>query len=134
MDSQKYCRINIAFLEPKKLSSAFVKYHQQDLQADALYLGLRFNPTSLRKSAAINSVELAFQYMAMAKHELRKHYGEVDFFVCEFHAPNDYMRSIIDTDSRTLASFLQQHLYENRPRAVPRPSMAQKIRNTILNI
>ncbi len=109
MENAHYFRINIEFLEPDKLTSEFFKVHQKELRDHEIYLGIRANPALKNQSAAINSIELAYQYMEHAKEELYEKYGRVNLFPKDFNCPTEYMASIVDIDSRTIAQYLHDH-------------------------
>jgi hypothetical protein len=94
-----------------------------------MYLGLRLNPTTEKQGAAINSLELGYQYMELAKEALVDHYGDVDLFLHQFYCPNEYMASIVDTDSRTLANFLHGHPIKPRSTSPEKTGIVDKIRD-----
>ena len=106
VDSQFY-RINIKFLEPKKLSPEFRSRYQRELANNAIYLGFRYKPTNYNRSVAINSLELAHQCINQAKEWLLDDYGKIDCSLREFTCSSNYMKSIIDTDTRTLMNYIQ---------------------------
>lgn len=102
-----FYRINISFLEPEHLSEGFKSQFRKELASDSIYLGIRFNPTTLKRSTAINSLELAYQCMEFAKETL-KDYGSVICSAKSYQYTTDFMQSIIDTDSRMLINHMQR--------------------------
>jgi len=107
MDDDKLYRINIKFLEPDKLSLAFRSRFQKEIENNIIYLGIRFNPTNFNRSAAISSQPLAYQCMSLAKEFLFEDFGDIECHVHEFPCSNEYMKSIMETDTRTLMNYTQ---------------------------
>lgn len=107
MDIGRFYRINIKFLEPQKLSQEFKNEFQEDLDRNAIYLGIRCKPTSYSGSVAINSLELAHQCVNLAKEHLIEEYGKIDCNLREFPCVAGYMKSIVDTDTRTLMNHIE---------------------------
>jgi len=102
-----FYRIKISFLEPEYLTEGFKSQFRKELASDNLYLGIRFNPTTLKRSTAINSLELAYQCMEYAKEAL-KDYGSVICSAKSYQYSTDFMQSIINTDSRMLVNHMQR--------------------------
>ncbi len=130
MDGGLFYRINIKFSEPNRLSENFRSRFQRELDNNSIYLGVRFNPTNYNRSAAINSLELANEYLILANEFLIDEYGEVDCCLRELQYSTDFMKSIIDTETRTLMNFAQNI---NLASKVTRdnPAFLEKIRNTV---
>ena len=120
MDKGLFYRVNVVFAEPERLDRAFRQKYQRQLDNNSLYLGIRFNPTSQNQSAVINSIELANEYMSLAKEVLTEEYGHVGLFLNQFQYSNDYMKSIIDTDSRILANRIENYEFKANPSLVMR--------------
>lgn len=123
MDNGKFYRINIKFLEPNRLSPAFKSRFKNELDNNAIYLGIRFNPTNFNRSAAINSLELAHQCMRLAKDFLLDDYGKIDCQVREFPCATEFMKSIIDTDTRTLLNYTQDETFTSKMNTTLRESL-----------
>ena len=102
----KFYRIKISFSEPNKLSEGLKSQLRRELAKDDVYLGIRFNPTNQNRSAAINSLELVHQCIEFAKQALSD-YGQVNFKVGSYPCTDEFMKSIIDTDSRMLIHHLK---------------------------
>ncbi|MFW2373441.1 MAG: hypothetical protein ACN4GM_10010, partial [Gammaproteobacteria bacterium] len=102
----KFYRIKISFREPNKLSDSLKSQLRRELAKDAVYLGIRFNSTTLNHSAAIHSLELVHQCMEFAKNTF-KDYGEVTFTAKSYPCKGESMKSNIDTDSRMLIHHLK---------------------------
>lgn len=111
MDIGRFYRINITFLEPHKLSQEFQSEFQDELDRNAIYLGIRCKPTNYSGSVAINSLELAHRCISLAKECLYHEYGEIDCHLREFPCAAGYMKSIVDTDTRRLMSYIQDMNY-----------------------
>lgn len=103
----KFYRIKISLQEPAKLSLAFKSQFKKELTNNTLYLGIRFTPTSYNRSAAINSLELAYQCIAHFENT-QSDYGPSECYVKEYPCYNDFMKSIIDVDSRTMQDYVQK--------------------------
>lgn len=101
----KFYRINISFTEPEQLSDGLKSQLRRELANNGVYLGIRVNPTTLKRSAAINSLELAHLCMEFAKQAL-KDYGQVVCTAQSYSCTDIFMKSIIDTDSRMLINHL----------------------------
>ena len=124
MDDEKLYRINIKFLEPNKLSPAFRSRFQKELENNTIYLGVRFNPTNFIRSAAISSQPLADQCMSLAKEFLFNDFGEIECKVHDFPCSNSYMRSIIETDTRTLMNYTQEEGFTSRVNTTVKENIA----------
>ncbi|MFW2373247.1 MAG: hypothetical protein ACN4GM_09005 [Gammaproteobacteria bacterium] len=107
MDNGKFYRINIKFLEPNSLSQGFRSRFQREIDNNTIYLGTRLNPTNYNRSAAINSLELANKCMIMANEFLIDDYGKLDYHLRELQYSTGVMKSIIDTDTRTLLNYIK---------------------------
>lgn len=107
MDNGRFYRINIIFLEPSNLSQDFRTEFQNELDRNAIYLGIRCKPTNYSGSVAINSLELAHECISLAKERFLDEYGEIACHLREFSCATSYMKSMIDTDTRTLMNYIQ---------------------------
>ena len=122
MEKGRYFRVKVAFLEPEKIDHSFIKQYGQEIDSDEIYLGIRLNPTRLKNSAAINSLELAHQYINIAKTQLISDFGQVSFLLREYSSNDDYVNSIVEIDSRTLMNFVQSQPYKLRqPQKIENP-------------
>lgn len=130
MDGGLFYRINIKFSEPNRLSEGFRSRFQRELDNNSIYLGVRFNPTNYNRSAAINSLELANHYIILANEFLIDEYGEVDCCLRELQYSTDFMKSIIDTETRTLMNFAQNINFTSKV-IRDNPAFLEKIRNTV---
>lgn len=63
---------------------------RRDLAIDHVFLGIRFNPTNMRRSALINSLELADHCIEFAKQALVD-YGEINYRAQVYTYSNDFM-------------------------------------------
>lgn len=123
MGVERFYRINIKFLEPDKLSLGFRTRFQNELNSDAIYLGIRFKPTNYTGSAAINSLELAHQCMDLAKQWLLDDYGKIDCTLREFPCSSNFMQSIIDADTRTLMNYIQDKKFTSQANGASLPQV-----------
>lgn len=114
MDDEKLYRINIKFLEPDKLDSAFRARFHTEMENNTIYLGIRFNPTNYNRSAAISTHQLAYQCMSLAKEFLFEDFGEIECHVHEFPCTTDYMKSITEADTRTLINYTRDEGFLSR--------------------
>ncbi|MFW2373357.1 MAG: hypothetical protein ACN4GM_09575 [Gammaproteobacteria bacterium] len=125
MDIGRFYRINIKFLEPDKLSQDFRSEFQDELDRNAIYLGVRHTPTNYNGSVAINSLELANQCVILAKECLLDEYGKIECYIREFPCVAGYMKSIIDTDTRTLMNHIQNTNFTSKANK----TLLQKVRS-----
>lgn len=102
---EDFYRIKIKFLDQRKLSGGFKGKFKKELAIDHIYLSIRLSPTTFKQSAAISSLPLAHIVMQRAKHTLVG-YGPVELSVQSYPVVSDFMKSIIDTDSRMLSSHI----------------------------
>lgn len=114
MEDEKLYRINIKFLEPDRLSQSFRSRFKKEIENNTIYLGIRFNPTNFNRSAAINSSQLAHQCMSLAKEYLFDDFGEIECHVHDFPCSTDYMKSIMENDTRTLMNYTQDEGFISR--------------------
>lgn len=133
MEGGIFYRINIKFLELSKLSPGFITRYQREIETNSIYLGTRFNPTSFNRSAAINSLELANQFIILANEFLKDDYGKVDCNLCELLYSTNYMKSIIDTDTRTLMAITQGTNFTPKINGThsDNQAIAKKVRKTL---
>jgi len=103
---EKFYRIKVSFQDPDSLSAGFKSQYKQELASNTLYLGIRFNPTTFDHSAAINTLELAYQCIELFENTPND-YGRVVCYVKEYPCYSDFMQTIIDADSRTLMNYIQ---------------------------
>ena len=103
---EKFYRIKVSFQEPDRLSESFKSQFKKELASNTLYLGIRFNPTNFNRSAAINSQELAYRCIELFENTSTD-YGRVVCYVKEYPCYSDFMQTIIDADSRTLMSYIE---------------------------
>lgn len=101
----KFYRIKVSFLQPDRLSAAFKSQFKKELVTNTLYLGIRFNPASFNRSAAINSLELAYQCIELFENT-PSDFGRVACYVKEYPCYSDFMQTIIDADSRALLNYI----------------------------
>lgn len=73
---------------------------------NAIHLDIRFNPTNFNRSAAINSLDLAYQCIAHFENT-QSDYGPSVCYVNEYPCDNDFMQSIIDAGSHILQGYVQ---------------------------
>ncbi|MCW8966885.1 MAG: hypothetical protein OQK82_09410 [Candidatus Pacearchaeota archaeon] len=114
MEYGLFYRINIKFLEPNRLNQAFKSRFHRELDNNSIYLGIRFNPTNYNRSAAINSLELANRCIIMANNLLIDDYGQVKCHMRKLQYSTDFMKSIIDTDTRTLFNYIQDEGFTSK--------------------
>ena len=133
VENGKFYRVNIKFLEPEKLSKAFIDRFHREVESNSIYLGIRFNPTNFNRSASINSLELAQQCIELAKEYLVADYGKVEGHIREFPCTSEFMESIIDTDTRTLMNYIQNDDFLSRVNTASEAShtSVQNIRTTL---
>jgi len=115
---EKFYRIKISYQEPDRLSAAIKSQFKHELANNTLYLGIRFNPTNFNRSAAINSLELAYQFVELFENTATE-YGRVVCYVKEYACYNDFMKTIIDTDSRTLIKYIESSGFKFRNNKIP---------------
>ena len=129
MEKGRYFRVRIVFLEPDKIDKNFLDQYSQELESDEIYLGTRLNPTRIKNSAAINSLNLAHQYINLAKTQLSSEFGQVSFLLREYHSNDDYLNAIVEIDSRKLMNFVESQPYQLRqPQKIENPFF-RRIRN-----
>lgn len=114
----KFCRIKISLQEPAKLSADFKARFKKELATNTLYLGIRFSPTNFNRSAAINSLKLAYQCIELFENNITD-FGRVICYVKEYPCHNDFMQSIIDADSRTLQNYIQNSDFKYKVVSAP---------------
>ena len=102
----KFYRIKVSFLQQDRLTVAFKSQFKKELATNTLYLGIRFNPASFNRSAAINSLELAYQCIELFENT-PSDYGRVVCYVKEYPCYSDFMQTIIDADTRTLMNYIE---------------------------
>lgn len=107
MNLQTFYRIHIRFLEPGMIAQELRNRFQREITNNMIYLGIRLNPTNFNRSAAMNTFELAKRCQILAQNILKEQYGNIDLQIKEYPWSTDIMKSIIDTDSRTLVSLIQ---------------------------
>lgn len=108
----KFYRIKISFIEPDKLSDGIKSQLRRELADYSVYLGIRFNPTTFNRSAAINSLELVHQCRDFAKQAFSE-YGQVDFKVRSYPCTDEFMKSIIESDTRLLIQHMKDSGFTN---------------------
>jgi len=133
MEDEKLYRINIQFLEPDRLSQTFRSRFKNEIENNTIYLGIRFNPTNFNRSAAINSQQLAQQCMSLAKEFLFDDFGKIECNVHEFPCSSDYMKSIMEADTRTLMNYTKDEGFISRVKTTIKENSAliQNPRNTL---
>lgn len=103
---EKFYRIKVSFQEPARLSAGFKAQFKKELANNTLYLGIRFNPAAFERSAAINSLDLAYQCIEYFENTASD-YGRVVCYVKEYPCYSDFMQTIIDADSRILLNYVE---------------------------
>ncbi len=103
----KFYRIKVILQEPHKLSAGFRSQFKKELADNTLYLGIRFSPTNFDRSAAINSLGLAYQCISLFENSTTE-YGPAICYVEECPCLNEFMQSIIETDSRTMEGYVHR--------------------------
>jgi len=110
----KFYRIKTDIHEVDNLCPGSTSLFKQELANDSFYLDVRFNPTSFERSAAINSLELAYACIRLFENTITD-YGRVICSVEEYSCSSDFMQSTIDTDSRMLIN----HIRNSRGKRYP---------------
>lgn len=110
----KFYRIKTDIHEAADLCPGFSSKLKGEQANDSFYLGVRFNPTSFERSAAINSLELAYACIRLFENTITD-YGRVICSVEEYSCSGDFMQSTIDTDSRMLIN----HIRNSRGKRYP---------------
>lgn len=88
------------------MSVDFKAQFKKELANNTLYLGIRFNPTAFERSAAINSLELAYQCIEFFENTPDDN-GRVVCYVKEYPCYSEFMQTIIDADSRVLRNYIE---------------------------
>lgn len=102
----KFYRIKTSIHEAADLCPGFTSIFKDELANNNFYLDVRFNPTTFERSAAINSLELAYACIRLFENTITD-YGRVICSVEEYSYSSDFMQSTIDTDSRMLINHIR---------------------------